>query len=126
MEPEADTRLKKGYQRLSEYMAWDPTQAIFCRFRAANLFTLLLFQAEIAELEEDLANAITEDNRSTDADERRYCKDWAALRKLGQNSVQWQKAMALREKIAVYSKSKPRHPKRIRLTIIYRGLKTKP
>jgi hypothetical protein len=106
MDDNDDTRIKKGYQRLGEYMAWDPNQAVFCRFRAANMFTLLLFQAEIAELEEQLDDAIAKDDRSGDAEKRRYryCKDWARLREVGQDSVQWEKVMELRGKIAAYSK----------------------
>jgi hypothetical protein len=35
-------------------MAWDPALAIFPRFRAANNLNLLLLQAEISELEDDI------------------------------------------------------------------------
>ena len=65
---------KRGYRRLAEFMAWDRATAIFPRFHVANLHNLLLMQAEISELEEQLNDAIDDDDKS-DGESRKYSCD---------------------------------------------------
>src|ERR1700761_6403550 len=84
--PGLDRRWKQGYQQLAEYMAWDPAQAMFSRFRSANMIALLLLQAEVAELEEEFTDAILEDNSSDDAEKRGYSSNWSALKQNGPGS----------------------------------------
>jgi hypothetical protein len=99
-----DPRQKQGYQRLGEYMAWNPAQVMFSRFRAANLTILLLLQAEIVSLEEELDDIIWDDNDSGDAERYSYCRNWETLCKSGPNGQQLQKVMTLKGKLLEYSK----------------------
>ena len=93
---------KRGYRRLAEFMAWDPATAIFPRFQVANLNNLLLMQAEISELEEQLNDAIDADDIA-DGDKRQFSCDWSLLKREGATSLQWSKCQALRSKLAEYS-----------------------
>ena len=93
---------KRGYRRLAEFMAWDPATAIFPRFQAANLNNLLLLQAEISELEEQLNDATDADDNA-DGESRKYSCDWSLLRQEGETSLQWRTCQALRTKLAEYS-----------------------
>jgi hypothetical protein len=93
---------KRGYRRLAEFMAWDPAVAIFPRFRRANHLNLLLLQAEISELEDeiDLRSEIEDD-----LDLAQKSCDFAALRDEGENDTRWKKCLELRAKLAEYSTS---------------------
>jgi hypothetical protein len=111
----SDKRWKQGYQRLGEYMAWVQSQAMFSRFRSANMITLLLLQAEVAELEEQFTDAVLEDNSSNDAEKQGYSSDWSALKKSGPGTKQWLKAVELKNKLAEYSEQ---HPDRIGIMLL--------
>lgn len=97
-----DVPRKRGYRRLAEYMAWDPATAIFPRFQVANLNNLLLMQAEISELEEQLNDAVDADD-SADGQNRKYSCDWSLLKQEGATSLQWRTCQTLRTKLAEYS-----------------------
>jgi hypothetical protein len=99
-----DIRHNRGYQRLATYMAQSPSQAIFSRFRSANMLALLLMQAEITELEEELDVITLQDNFSKDENRENYCNNWTKLRGSGPSGEQWQKIQALKEKVLEYSK----------------------
>ena len=83
-------------------MAWDPETAIFPRFQVANLNILLLMQAEISELEEQLKSAADADDNS-DGDNRKYSCDWLLMSQKGAKSRQWSLCKALQTKLAEYS-----------------------
>lgn len=106
-EPVNPDRRKRGYRRLAEFMAWDPALAIFPRFRAANNLNLLLLQAEISELEDDI-NLRSEIEDSLD-DAKKSC-DFAALRDDRENDTRWKKCLELRAKLAEYSTSSLNSP----------------
>jgi hypothetical protein len=93
---------KRGYRRLAEFMAWDPAVAIFPRFRRANHLNLLLLQAEISELEDEIDLRSEIEDRLDDA--QKSC-DLAALRDEGENDTRWKRCLELRAKLAEYSTS---------------------
>ena len=95
----------RGYRRLADYMAWDPSRAIFLRFRAANVLNLLGLQAEICRLQEDLARIVERDeNQAEHPIRKQYQHDWSALQdeEEGQND-QKLKIQELRAKLNEYS-----------------------
>jgi hypothetical protein len=100
--PANPDRRKRGYRRLAEFMAWDPALAIFPRFRAANNLNLLLLQAEISELEDDI-NLRSEVEDSL-GDAQKSC-DFTALRDDREDDTRWKKCLELRAKLTEYSMS---------------------
>ena len=96
---------KRGYRRLAEYMAWDPSQAIFPRFRRANHLNLLLLQAEISELEYEIE--IRSEIEDSLDDAQKSC-DFAELRDEGENDTLWKLCLDSRARLADYSTSVPR------------------
>jgi len=99
-----DTRQRRGYRRLADFMAWDPSMAIFPRFRAANNLNLLQLQAEITELEIRLNDAADIDDEAQDPQWRYLSCDFETLKSLGDQSEQWKAFTKLREKLNEYSK----------------------
>ena len=93
---------KRGYRRLAEAMVWNPTFAIFPRFEVLSLNNLLLLQAEISDLEEQLNDAVDADDNAT-GENRKYSCDWSMLRREGATSPQWKTCEALRSKLVEYS-----------------------
>jgi hypothetical protein len=106
VQPNGPPPRKNGYQRLAEYMAWRPSQEIFSRFRYLNTRNLLLLQAEVAALEEQLEDAILRESTSSNVDFQQYVCNWSLLKEQGEGSEHWQLTVALKEKLAEYSKSR--------------------
>ncbi|KAI1120216.1 hypothetical protein F5Y10DRAFT_137095 [Nemania abortiva] len=95
----------KGYRRLADYMAWNPSAAIFERFRSANILNLLGLQAEIARLQDELIETTRADEAQTDQPIRKkYQYDWPALQ-VGEdgNSRQRELIMKLRKALNEYN-----------------------
>jgi Family of unknown function (DUF6594) len=95
----------RGYRRLADFMAWDPSVAIFHRFRAANALNLLGLQAEIARLESKLLlTTIQDETQAQDPGKKRYQYDWTSLQEgEGGDSQQRKLILELREKLKEYS-----------------------
>ncbi|OJJ72197.1 hypothetical protein ASPBRDRAFT_207437 [Aspergillus brasiliensis CBS 101740] len=95
---------RRGYRRLADFMAWEPGVAIFPRFQSANLFNLLGLQAEVCQLQEELANIMRKDDQSSDLLRRAYSVNWSALQTGDNgNSEQRLKILELRSKLAEYN-----------------------
>ncbi|KAK9489275.1 hypothetical protein V1508DRAFT_74451 [Lipomyces doorenjongii] len=69
----------RGYKRLADFMAWEPSTAIFPRFRSANLLNLLSLQAEVSQLEEQLLNLMKRDDQDPNLQRRFYSTNWSVL-----------------------------------------------
>lgn len=98
---------KRGYRRLAAAMAWDPSMAIFSRFRQANALNLLCLQSEIKEIELRLNLTINQDDRHADA--KSWSSDFDALRSSGKDSEQWKLLVELRTLLEQYSQSLDQH-----------------
>ena len=94
---------RQGYHLLSEFMSWAPNTAIFPRFKSSNLLNLLLLQAEISELEEDLRFFVEIDQKAGQAHRVNALLDWEALRDLDEDHPTKKILGELREKLTVYS-----------------------
>lgn len=115
----------RGYRRLADFMAWNPSYAIFYRFRAANALNLLGLQAEISRLESRLLQTtIQDENQAQDPVKKTYQNDWTSLQDgEGGNSQQWKLILDLRQRLNEYSNcSSVKYPKR--RDNINRGLDT--
>jgi hypothetical protein len=95
---------KVGYQRLADFMAWEPSLAIFPRFRSANMLCLLQMQAEITELEEQINDLAYVDSTTGDETRKELPFDWSMLKTLGEGSLQYRLHAKLRILLAEYSK----------------------
>jgi hypothetical protein len=95
----------RGYKRLADFMAWDPSTAILPRFRSANMFNLLGLQAEVCRLQDELMHLIERDSENAEQPQKDYANDWSVLQ-AGENgkSEQRLKILELRTKIAEYSR----------------------
>lgn len=93
---------RHGYRELADFMAWEPSLAIFARFKSANLLCLLHMQAEIADLEEDLGIHADNDFNSTDEARKAWLQDWSKLGNLDTEDRR-RKLLKLRELLANYS-----------------------
>lgn len=99
-----DARKRRGYRRLAEFMAWDPSMSIFPRFRVANNPHLLQLQAEVTELEIRFNDAAADiDDEAQDAQWRYLSCDFERLKSLGGQSEQWKTFAMLRNKLTEYS-----------------------
>jgi hypothetical protein len=67
------------------------------------MLALLLMQAEIARLEEELDITIRQDNFSNNGERQQYCNNWIKLKQSAPNGEQWQKVQALKNKLMEYS-----------------------
>jgi hypothetical protein len=107
MDDDPTTSHARGYKRLADLMAWNPSGAIFSRFRAANALNLLGLQAEICRIQRDLARLVSRDeSQSEHPIRKRYKFDWSALHDGEKgNNEQYLKVKELREKLSEYSSS---------------------
>jgi len=97
----------EGYQRVAELMASHDEFAILRRFRSLNMQNLLYLQAELISLGAELAELARQDSQHP---ERPYhSKDWWSLANglEEEDREQWEKVLEIREKLDIYSASKP-------------------
>ncbi|TVY57299.1 hypothetical protein LSUE1_G009182 [Lachnellula suecica] len=92
-----------GYQKLAGFMANEQYE-IFRKFRSSACRDLLYFQAELAELEEELA-ALADRDRKFHGEQELYDGNWhllstSKIRDCGGD--QWEKALQIREKLKEY------------------------
>ena len=93
-----------GYWKLGRLMASTPTLTILRRFRVLNIQNILFMQAEINELEQELMDIARDDRYSGQPERERFGREWWRLaRARGGDSVQWQRWIAVREKLNQYS-----------------------
>ncbi|KAI1430194.1 hypothetical protein F5Y12DRAFT_6913 [Xylaria sp. FL1777] len=89
-----------GYRRLADYMAWNPSTAIFERFRSANILNLLGLQAEIARIQDELMRTTISEKPLGN----QYQNDWTALEYGdGGDRAQRKLIMRLRERLKEYN-----------------------
>ena len=94
---------RQGYYLLAELMSWSSNTAIFPRFKSSNLLNLLLLQAEISKLEEDLRDFVDLDQKSGQASRVNASLDWEALWDLDEDHPTRKTLGELRERLSVYS-----------------------
>lgn len=91
----------RGYKRVADFMAWNPSTTIFSRFRSANLLNILSLQEEVCQLEQQLVNLIRSNGQDPDTQQR----DWFLAQADGNGeNKQRLKLLELREKLLEYSK----------------------
>ena len=91
----------RGFHLLAELMSWAPNLAVLPRFRSMNMLNLLLLQAEISELEDDLTEWVNLDERSGESERVRLSCNLSTLRKCRER---WKAYQLLRSKLEEYSK----------------------
>lgn len=94
---------RQGYHLLADFMSWASDTAIFPRFKSSNVLNLLLLQAEISKLEEDLRDFVDLDQKSGQASRVNATLDWEALCDLDEDHPTKRTLEELREKLGVYS-----------------------
>lgn len=95
-----------GYTELSTLLASHPEMAIFRTFGVLNTQNLMYLQAELSLLEKEWREIVLEDKSSTDPARQVYSSDWKKLSDsiaLGEDSLQWEKFLEIRKKLAEYS-----------------------
>ena len=98
----------EGYDKLATFIASDPGLAFFRRFTKLNMKSLLYYQAEIANIEDDLDFIIQNDKDSQDDEKQGYpfsvreLKD-SMRRAKEEHPTQWLKIQEVRELLEKYS-----------------------
>jgi hypothetical protein len=96
----------RGYERLADFMAWEPSAAIMPRFRSANLLNLLGLQAEVCQLKDELMHLMQKDDEHPHQASKDYAINWSTLQSDQEGkSEQRLKILELRGKLAEYSRS---------------------
>ena len=107
VQPEASI---DGYSKLAALYGQKPEVAILKRFGRLNAENLLLLQAELLLLEQELKDIVAEDLRSENEQVRLYARSWWAMKHYSQHggdSLQWQKRIEIKKKLKEYSNSPP-------------------
>lgn len=93
----------EGYSKLAHLMATQHEFAIFRRFRALNIKSLLYLQADIANDEAILDELASRDSRYGDGEFQ--MKDWWTLSQGNEKhgTEQWNKVLEIRDKLDKYS-----------------------
>ncbi|GCB21460.1 hypothetical protein AAWM_04345 [Aspergillus awamori] len=91
----ANLRPVEGYDKLAAFIEADPGLAIFRRFTKLNIKSILYYQAEIANLEEDLDFIIQDDKDSQDEKKQLYPFSVRDLKE--GNPTQWSKFQEARQ-----------------------------
>lgn len=99
-------RRTDGYERLAQLMSRTLETAIFRRFRALSITNLLRLQAELHDMEHELAEVRSDDAQSGDAVRKGYIYDFRSMRdwKETGDSLQYDLLVAIGEKLSEYSK----------------------
>ena len=94
----------EGYEKLAQLMGNSHTDGhflIFQKFEQLSAQNLLYLQAEIVNLQEDLAGLAKEDAESEDHERQLFARDWWALSS-AEDSEQWETFLQLRNKLKEY------------------------
>jgi hypothetical protein len=100
-----------GYGKIVNVMADYPEFAIFRRFQKLNILNLLYLQAELVQLEAELQHLAAEDASAVSRQD--YAHDWWTLAHgdgAEGSTLQWQKALEVREKLKEYSTTSKMKP----------------
>ncbi|KAI4223947.1 MAG: hypothetical protein LQ349_007332, partial [Xanthoria aureola] len=94
-----------GYEKLAELMSLKPETAIFRRFQTLIVTNLLRLQAELQDMEHELAEIRSDDAQSQDAIRKGYRYDFRSMRdwKETGDSLQYDLLVAIGEKLAEYN-----------------------
>lgn len=68
-----------GYEKLAKWMSIHPELAVFRRFGALYTESILLMQAEITQIEQELQHVRDEDKKSGDVDRQLQGMSWAHI-----------------------------------------------
>lgn len=101
------SRPVRGYPSVARVMGEYPELTIFRRFRELNAKNLLYLQAELVQLELRLHQVEIRDSRDPDLTKAGAARDWFWLSNAepsGDNRMQWQMALKMRELLKQYSK----------------------
>lgn len=99
-----------NYAVLAELMGSNKEIAMFRKFDAMNMLSLLSMQAELIDLERELENEVMNDERSEKPETRIASKYFHQMRRVESDSGQWEKIVMIRRKLKEYSALLP-HPK---------------
>lgn len=96
----------EGYEKLARLMSLFPETAIFRRFQALNTTNLLRLQAELQDMEHELAEIRIEDSHSGDPVCSGYVRDFRTMRdwKESGDSLQYDLLIDIGKKLQEYSK----------------------
>lgn len=114
--PAAQASSPQGHQRLADFMAEHPANAVFRRFGSLNALNLLYYQAELTELEIDLCKVAKIDRESTDRHRQLYFRSYLLLSQgktdsndtASESMAQWKLILKLRSVMKEYSELGPR------------------
>jgi hypothetical protein len=94
----------EGYEKLARLMGNSHTDGhflIFQKFEYLSAQNLLYLQAEIVNLQENLAEIAKEDAESGDLERQIFGRDWLALSS-SEDNEQWETFLQLRRKLKEY------------------------
>jgi hypothetical protein len=101
--------LLEGYPRLAGFMSQHPGMAVFRRFERLNAQSLLYQEAEICHLERELDTIAKRDHSSRDSKCQSFSTYAFELRRAqGPDSLQWQKALEIKQRLKEYSRCSSR------------------
>ncbi|KAL8878191.1 MAG: hypothetical protein Q9198_003951 [Flavoplaca austrocitrina] len=95
-----------GYEKLARLMSLSPGTAIFRRFQALNTTNLLRLQAELQDMEHELAEIRSDDSHSKDPIRSSYVRDFPTMRDWKDTgaSLQYNLLIDIGKKLQEYSK----------------------
>lgn len=109
MERECQRREPSGYLKLANFMV-HRNHVIIKQFRELAIRNILYLQAELCDLQYDLADQSQQDANSQDEKIQRYDREWCHLRYAASGGArQWQLVLQARKTLQEYSMSRP-HP----------------
>ncbi|KAL8641796.1 MAG: hypothetical protein Q9226_008585, partial [Calogaya cf. arnoldii] len=94
-----------GYGKLAQLMSLTPETAIFRRFQALNVTNLLRLQAELQDMEHELAEIRSDDAQSGDTVRKGYIHDFRSMRdwRDSGDSLQYDLLVAMGDKLSEYN-----------------------
>lgn len=97
----------EGYEKLAGLMSISSETAIFRRFQVLNVTNLLRLQAELQDMEHELAEIRSDDAQSANPVRSGYILDFRSMRdwKDAGDSLQYDLLVAIGKKLHEYSKS---------------------
>lgn len=105
LEPAPTKTSSEGYEKLARLMSLSSQTAIFRRFQALTITNLLRLQAELQDMEHELAEIRSDDAQSTDPVRSGYIYDFRSMRdwKDTGDSLQYDLLVAIGKKLQEYS-----------------------
>ncbi|KAI9038287.1 uncharacterized protein KD926_010943 [Aspergillus affinis] len=105
-----DQKIPKGYDKIAAVFARDPGCSVFRRFDKLGAKSLLYYQAQLANIEEDLEEIIAKDEAAEDEDRPYYqfsvrCLQDSLKSAKQEDKAQWLKFLEARELMENYYKA---------------------